>query len=60
MNPMDRGAKHVCPECECKYYDLKGAVVACPKCGAKPLPSKLPKSSGRSKDARRTKTWRYP
>jgi hypothetical protein len=23
MNRSERGRKHVCPECECKYYDLK-------------------------------------
>jgi uncharacterized protein (TIGR02300 family) len=60
MNPMDRGTKHVCPECECKYYDLKNAVVACPKCGAKPPPTKLRKAPNRPKDAARAKTWRYP
>jgi len=37
MNTSDRGLKHVCPECATKYYDLKGAVVACPGCGANPL-----------------------
>ncbi len=44
MNKLDRGLKHTCPECECKYYDLKKKVVACPKCGAKPAPMKLQKS----------------
>ncbi|MGD1877695.1 MAG: FYDLN acid domain-containing protein [Kiloniellaceae bacterium] len=42
---IDRGLKHLCPECECKYYDMKKAVVLCPKCGAKPAPAKLPRSN---------------
>ena len=42
MNTSDRGLKHVCPECATKYYDLKKEVVACPKCGAKPLAAKVP------------------
>lgn len=36
MNRADRGKKHVCAECETKYYDLKRAIVRCPKCGSKP------------------------
>ncbi len=38
MKTSDRGMKHVCPKCATKYYDLRKEVVACPKCGAKPLP----------------------
>jgi uncharacterized protein (TIGR02300 family) len=60
MNPSDRGAKHVCPECQCKYYDLRSEVVVCPKCGAKPLPAKVRKAANTSKEAGRTKFWRYP
>ena len=45
MNTPDRGMRHVCPECETKYYDLKKAIVTCPKCGAKPTPAKISKSS---------------
>lgn len=37
MNTPDLGSKHICPNCAIKYYDLKKAVVVCPKCGAKPL-----------------------
>ncbi|GAB4229793.1 MAG: hypothetical protein Tsb0032_36360 [Kiloniellaceae bacterium] len=47
MDKLDRGQKHTCPDCECKYYDLKKKDVTCPKCGAKPAAKKLP-SSGRS------------
>jgi uncharacterized protein (TIGR02300 family) len=60
MNSTDRGTKHVCPECQCKYYDLKSAVIVCPKCGAKPLPAKVRKTPNHPKDAGRTKVWRYP
>jgi DNA-directed RNA polymerase subunit RPC12/RpoP len=45
MNTSDRGLKHVCPECATKYYDLKREVVACPRCGAKPLAEIDPKAT---------------
>ena len=44
MNASERGSKHVCPDCGTKYYDLRKDVVTCPKCGAKPAPSKLPRT----------------
>lgn len=53
MDRTDRGLKHLCPECACKYYDMQKAVVACPKCGAKPAPAKLPRSN---RPVRATKT----
>jgi uncharacterized protein (TIGR02300 family) len=27
------GAKHVCPNCGAKYYDLNRSPITCPKCG---------------------------
>lgn len=45
MDPSDRGLKHLCPDCGCKYYDMRKAAVACPKCGAKPAPAKLQRSN---------------
>lgn len=55
MTGAQRGSKHVCSECGCKYYDLgkKGAV--CPKCSAPPIGQKL-QSSGRpaKRSSRRT------
>ncbi len=45
MNTSDHGLKHVCPECATKYYDLKREVVACPRCGAKPLAAIDPKAT---------------
>ncbi|WP_193369164.1 FYDLN acid domain-containing protein [Pelagibius marinus] len=44
MERSERGRKHLCPDCECKYYDLNKKTVTCPKCGAKPAPQKLPRS----------------
>ena len=44
MNASPRGAKHVCPECESKYYDLNKADPVCPSCGAKPSTERLLKS----------------
>ena len=35
MKKTDYGRKHTCPECACKYYDLKKKTSTCPKCGAK-------------------------
>ena len=48
MSTSDRGLKHVCPECATKYYDLRKAVVLCPRCGSKPLVAKVPKAARRS------------
>lgn len=45
MNTSERGLKHVCPKCETKCYDLRKAVVACPRCGAQPLAAKVPKAA---------------
>ena len=45
MNTLARGLKHICPECTTRYYDLRKKVVACPRCGAKPLAAKIPKAA---------------
>lgn len=34
MKIADRGRKHTCPDCACKYYDLGKKDAPCPKCGA--------------------------
>jgi len=44
MDAADRGSRHICPDCATKYYDLNKAVVACPKCGAKPPAPKFVRS----------------
>jgi len=44
MNASPRGAKHVGPVCESKYYDLNKSNPVCPKCGAKPNTERLLKS----------------
>ena len=60
MNTSDRGLKRVCPECTTKYYDLKKEVVACPRCGAKPLAAKAPKATQPARKTGRTIVWRIP
>ncbi len=59
MNTSDRGLKHVCPECATKYYDLRKEVVACPRCGAKPLAKKVPKAAQPARKTDRTTFGRY-
>ena len=54
MDTSARGSKHVCPDCEIKYYDLGKDIVACPKCGAKPPAKKLPRSNQPVKKAARS------
>ncbi len=36
MPAKDLGVKHTCWKCGTKFYDLKKADPACPKCGADP------------------------
>jgi ssDNA-binding Zn-finger/Zn-ribbon topoisomerase 1 len=60
MNTSERGLKHVCPECETKYYDLRKAVVACPRCGAKPPAAKVQKAAQPSRKTGSTTFGRYP
>ena len=35
MITADRGRKHVCPDCACKFYDMKAGT---------PIPVKLPRN----------------
>lgn len=44
MANIDRGSKHVCPDCAIKFYDMKVEPAACPKCGGTPNPVQLPRS----------------
>jgi len=60
MNILDRGSKHICPECAAKYYDLKKPVVTCPSCGAKPLAAKLQKSGYPARKSARTTFKSFP
>ena len=53
MKLSDRGSKHACSECEIKFYDLGRAVVACPRCGAKPTPAKALKKAPPTRKAGR-------
>lgn len=36
MPAKDLGQKHTCWKCGAKFYDLKKAAPACPKCGSDP------------------------
>lgn len=60
MTASQRGTKHVCSECACKYYDLgkKGAV--CPKCGSQPIELQLPSSGRPAKKSPRRIFGQYP
>jgi uncharacterized protein (TIGR02300 family) len=60
MNTSDRGLKHVCPECTIKYYDLRKEIVACPRCGAKPLPAKVLKAARPARKTGRSAFGRFP
>lgn len=59
MNTVDRGSKHICPECATKYYDLRKDVAACPSCGAKPLAAKVRRASQPVRKTGHTTFWRY-
>lgn len=57
---LDRGTKHVCPSCKCKYFDLKKPVLACPICGAAPPEPEAPKAPRLAPKSRRLAFGRYP
>jgi uncharacterized protein (TIGR02300 family) len=52
MPAKDLGTKHVCWKCSTKFYDLKKADPACPKCGADPRAAPVPKSPAAEKRAK--------
>jgi uncharacterized protein (TIGR02300 family) len=60
MTVLQRGAKHVCSDCACKYYDLGKKGAACPKCGGQPILQQLPRSGRPVKKSRRTTFGQYP
>lgn len=45
MPAKDLGVKHTCWKCGTKYYDLKKADPACPKCGADPREAPVTRSA---------------
>jgi uncharacterized protein (TIGR02300 family) len=47
MPAKDLGTKHVCWKCGTKFYDLKKADPACPKCGADPRQAPVSKPAER-------------
>jgi predicted nucleic acid-binding Zn-ribbon protein len=54
MPAKDLGLKHACWKCGAKFYDLKKAEPACPKCGANPRDAPVVKAppSERRRSAR--------
>ena len=51
MPAKDLGQKHTCWKCGTKFYDLKKADPACPKCGSDPrqAPVSKPASEKRAR-----------
>jgi uncharacterized protein (TIGR02300 family) len=47
MPAKDLGTKHICWKCGTKFYDLKKADPACPKCGADPRQAPVAKPAER-------------
>ncbi|WP_367575964.1 TIGR02300 family protein [Pelagibius sp. Alg239-R121] len=60
MTTLNRGAKHTCPECAIKYYDLGREPVVCPKCGSKPILASVLKTGRSAKRVSRPPSTRYP
>jgi uncharacterized protein (TIGR02300 family) len=54
MPAKDLGQKHICWKCGTKFYDLKKADPACPKCGSDPraAPTKPSPAAERRRAAR--------
>jgi uncharacterized protein (TIGR02300 family) len=57
MPAKDLGVKFVCWKCGTKFYDLKKANPACPKCGADPraAPATKAPAAAEKRAARREK-----
>ena len=53
MTARQRGSKHLCSECACKYYDLGKKNATCPKCGGQPIGQQLPSSGRQAKKSPR-------
>jgi len=52
MSAKDLGRKHTCWKCGTKFYDLKKAAPACPKCGADPRESPALKPTAQERKVR--------
>lgn len=40
MTNSDLGAKHICANCDARFYDMKQTPATCPKCGTVDEPAK--------------------
>ena len=45
MDKVDRGKKHTCSKCMCKFYDFNKDKAICPKCGAEQISPKVVKQN---------------
>lgn len=52
MTAKDLGRKHTCWKCGTRFYDLKKATPACPKCGADPRESPALKPAAQERKVR--------
>ena len=59
MNTLERGSKHLCPDCSTKYYDLMKTNFTCPNCGAKPPAAKVRRTPSTAKTAKTKTFMRY-
>ncbi len=48
MTPSTKGKKHICTNCEVRYFDLDHLPATCPKCGTVDEKEKPKKSSKKS------------
>jgi uncharacterized protein (TIGR02300 family) len=55
MPAKDLGTKHACWKCGTKFYDMKKADPACPKCGADPRAAPVVKSPSAAEKRARAK-----
>jgi len=60
MTASQRGLKHVCSECACKFYDLGTKGALCPKCGGQRVMAKLQASGRPVKRSSRSSFGQFP
>ena len=60
MTAAQRGLKHICSDCACKFYDLGTKGALCPKCGGQRITAKLQASGRPVKRSARSNFGQYP
>ena len=43
MAKLEWGKKHICSECNTKFYDMSKSTPECPKCGSQVLITRKPR-----------------